>query len=67
MYGNIKSEWSRQGNKTTYRFSIPANTSAQVKLPQGKIVKGLLPVKTKTSAGRIEFELNAGLYELVVE
>jgi hypothetical protein len=32
-----------------------------------KIVKGLPPVKTKTSADRIEFELGAGLYELVVE
>jgi hypothetical protein len=67
MYGNIKSEWSRQGNKTTYRFTIPANTSAQIKLMGQKIVKGLPPVKTKTSADRIEFELGAGLYELVVE
>jgi alpha-L-rhamnosidase len=65
MYGNIKSEWSKQGNKTTYRFTIPANTSAQVKLPKGKIVN--VALKTKTSADRIEFELGAGLYEFVVE
>ncbi len=65
MYGNIKSEWSRQGNKTTYRFTIPANTSAQVKLPQGKIVKGSF--QTKTSADRMNFELGAGVYEYVVE
>ena len=65
MYGNIKSEWSKQGNKTTYRFTIPANMSAQVKLPKGKIVN--VALKTKTSADRIEFELGAGLYEFVVE
>jgi alpha-L-rhamnosidase len=67
MYGTIKSEWRKKGNQTTYRFLIPANTSAQVKLVGQKIVKGLPPVKTKTSADRIEFELGAGLYEVVVE
>lgn len=65
MYGNIKSEWSKQGNKTTYRFSIPANSSALVKLPKGKIIN--VAWKTKTSADRIEFELGAGFYEFVVE
>ncbi|MHA8108711.1 family 78 glycoside hydrolase catalytic domain [Aquirufa sp. A-Brett2-W8] len=67
MYGKIASEWIKKGNKTTYHFTIPANTSAQVKLPQGKILKGLPLEKTKTSADRIEFELGAGLYEFVVE
>ena len=65
MYGNIKSEWSRQGNKTTYRFTIPANTSAQVKLTKGNIVN--VAVKTNTNADRISFELGAGVYEFVVE
>ena len=67
MYGTIKSEWRKNGNQTTYRFMIPANTSAQVKLVGQKIVKGLTGVKTKTSADRIEIELSAGLYEVVVE
>jgi alpha-L-rhamnosidase len=67
MYGAIKSEWRKNGNQTTYRFLIPANTSAQVKLLGQKIVKGLTGVKTKTSADRIEIELSAGLYEVVVE
>jgi alpha-L-rhamnosidase len=65
MYGNIKSEWSRQGNKTTYRFTIPANTSALMKLPNGKILKG--GIKAITSGNRLVFELGAGVYEFVVE
>lgn len=65
MYGKISSEWSKQGNKTTYRFTIPANTSAQVKLPQGKIMN--VAMKTNTNADRMSFELGAGVYEYVVE
>jgi hypothetical protein len=65
MYGNIKSEWSRQGNKTTYRFTIPANTSALVKLPKGKMLKG--GIMASTSGDRLVFELGAGMYEFVVE
>jgi alpha-L-rhamnosidase len=65
MYGKISSEWSKQGNKTTYRFTIPANTSAQVKLPKGKILKG--GIKAITSGDRLVFDLGAGVYELVVE
>jgi alpha-L-rhamnosidase len=65
MYGKIKSEWIKQGNQTTYRFTIPANTSAQIKLPKGKIVN--VAVKTNTNADRMNFDLGAGVYEFVVE
>ncbi len=32
-YGKIDSHWSREGNKLTWKVSIPANTTATVKLP----------------------------------
>jgi alpha-L-rhamnosidase len=65
MYGKISSEWTKHGNKTTYRFTIPANTSALVKLPKGKMQKG--GIKASISGDRLVFELGAGEYELVVE
>jgi alpha-L-rhamnosidase len=65
MYGKISSEWIKQGAKTTYRFRIPANTSAQVKLPLGKLLKG--GVKANTNGDRMIFDLTAGDYEMIVE
>lgn len=33
MYGTIKSEWSVENGEVTFRFTIPANTTATVTLP----------------------------------
>jgi alpha-L-rhamnosidase len=64
MYGKISSEWIKQGKQTTYRFTIPANTSAEVKLPKGKMLKSNFQLKP--GPDRMSFELGAGVYECIV-
>lgn len=34
-YGTIESEWTRDGDKLTWRVVVPGNTSAQVYFPEG--------------------------------
>lgn len=46
VYGKVKSDWRREGGKTVYMISVPANTTAKVVLPSGE--------KTLT-AGEYEF------------
>ncbi len=46
VYGTVKSGWRREGGKTVYMISVPANTTAKVVLPSGE--------KTLT-AGEYEF------------
>ncbi len=36
VYGTVKSGWRREGGKTVYTISVPANTSARVVLPDGE-------------------------------
>ena len=36
LYGTIISKWERCGDKTEYEFVIPINTTAYVKLPDGR-------------------------------
>lgn len=36
VYGKIKSGWRREGGKTVYTISVPANTSARIVLPDGE-------------------------------
>ena len=51
MYGRIESSWERRDDKTIYRFSIPANTSATL----------ILPDKSKKSR-QLKKELSSGVY-----
>ncbi len=41
MYGKIKSAWKIDGDKVTYEFEIPANTTATIILPDGSEEKTL--------------------------
>ncbi len=50
-YGTIESEWTVEGGKITYRFVIPANTSATVTLPHEDYR---------------DMELGSGSYEFVI-
>lgn len=52
MYGTIESSWYVEGEETVFKFTIPANTSATVKLP---------------GEGDEDMELAAGKYEFRVE
>ena len=36
VYGEIKSEWEKKDGKMYFRCSIPANTTATIKLPVSK-------------------------------
>lgn len=36
-YGIIRSEWTRQGNKIHWSVEVPANTTAEVHFPNGKV------------------------------
>ena len=36
VYGTVKSGWRREGGKTVYRISVPANTTARIVLPDGE-------------------------------
>ena len=46
IYGKIKSEWKRDGGKTTYTVTVPANATAKAILPDGDHI---------LSAGKHEF------------
>lgn len=46
-YGKIESAWSRTGNKIRYQVTVPANTAAEIRLPDG-VIKHL-------QSGRYEF------------
>ncbi len=70
VYGKISSQWKKEGNKVTYDFVIPANTSAHVRLliPQGaKITEGGKLVKFTAKANEFQTELGSGSYHWVVE
>ena len=37
IYGDIKSTWTRQEGMITWDITIPANTTATLRLPDGKV------------------------------
>ena len=67
VYGDIQSEWHRDGDALSWDITIPANTSAIVRLPrelqitapQGEGVRSV----TQTDTG-IEIELGSGSYHI---
>lgn len=67
VYGEIKSEWSKTGDTFGWEISIPANTSAIVRLPREMNIttpesEGVRNV-TQDDTG-IEIELGSGTYRL---
>lgn len=67
VYGEIKSEWSKTGNTLDWEISIPANTSAIVRLPREMNIttpegEGVRSVNQTDTA--IEIELGSGTYRL---
>ena len=36
IYGKIRSEWTRDGNKITYRVSVPSNVTVKILIPNGE-------------------------------
>jgi alpha-L-rhamnosidase len=67
VYGEIKSEWTKDNNSFTWDIVIPANTFATVKLPKQLNIaspsgKGIHKVTETDDA--IEIELGSGRYQL---
>ncbi|UGU15764.1 glycoside hydrolase family 78 protein [Sinomicrobium kalidii] len=74
VYGNIRSEWSKEGDKLRFTFEIPANTTATIKLPVSKnaevVLNGkalnnsdLVPDIEKDSKSPV-FRLGSGIYKI---
>ena len=67
-YGQIVSNWRRNGNTLTWQITVPANTTATVKLPSRFGIKpdpsqpGIHSVKE--SGGFVVIELGSGEYTL---
>ena len=36
-YGEVKSSWNREQGETVFSFAIPANCSAEIRMPDGEI------------------------------
>lgn len=72
MYGRIESRWERQGNAVVYTFSIPANTTATVRLPAPSLQSVLLDGKKlsgrkgRLTDGKVVLTLPSGHYQFQV-
>lgn len=67
VYGEIKSEWTKENGMFSWNITIPANTSAIIKLPkeiQINIPSGKGIHKVNQSATGTEIELGSGSYKL---
>ncbi|MFY9154208.1 MAG: family 78 glycoside hydrolase catalytic domain [Prolixibacteraceae bacterium] len=54
LYGKIKSAWKLEGNDFVYEATVPANTTATIKLPGAKINSVSLPDGLKNSVKQSE-------------
>jgi alpha-L-rhamnosidase len=64
MYGRIVSGWSLNGGTTVYSFSVPANTTATLRLRASRVKgvgKGARIVSRKD--GVVVIELQSGNYK----
>ncbi len=70
-YGQIESKWKRNGDKLTWDITIPANTTATIKLPSKFGVKvspdQIKAHSVKESGGVLMVELGSGKYTLQSE
>ena len=57
MYGNIEVDWSKNGNAITYNITIPENTSAIFKAPNGYRLK----------KANKDTELESGIHSILLE
>ncbi|WP_064196114.1 MULTISPECIES: alpha-L-rhamnosidase [Emticicia] len=69
IYGRIESEWNSEGGKTTYKFTVPPNTSAALYLPANKqITESGKKVKIeKTEGDKVVISLSSGSYVFEVK
>jgi hypothetical protein len=68
MYGKISSSWSVKNGRVTYRFEVPANTSAHMTLAVKSGAKMTEGSRHWIAQGDTYVqELASGKYEFVVE
>lgn len=65
--GEVRSEWTRQGDRLTWKITVPANATARVELPsrfgiRPQVGDGIHSVEEKEETTLIE--LGSGTYEL---
>ena len=71
-YGLIESKWKRSGGKLTWDITIPANTTATVKLPESfraiiictKKTGPVMPAQSVMPDGKTTFTLGSGKYTI---
>ncbi|MEN0053706.1 MAG: family 78 glycoside hydrolase catalytic domain [Mucilaginibacter sp.] len=60
-YGKIVSSWQRAGDKVTYKVTIPANSTASITFPKGKVYQAGKPIGNsqpyRITAGKYVFEI----------
>ncbi|WEA03277.1 alpha-L-rhamnosidase [Mucilaginibacter sp. SJ] len=61
-YGNIVSSWQRTGNSVTYKVTVPANSSATISFPAGKVY-----LAGKAINNPALYKINAGSYVFEVK
>ena len=71
IYGEISSEWHKNEKEDIFKFSIPPNTSATVKLPVKKFaeisVNGEQLENYQIISGKTVFELGSGNFNIKAE
>lgn len=69
LYGRIESGWHRENGQIFWECSLPANTSAQIYLPQGTVIRQegdpLCPLEEEE--GCCVWEARAGHYRFVIQ
>ncbi len=65
LYGNIRSEWNKNGGRFEWKITIPGNTSATVRIPKEITLSGSKPKQIKSIsefAGYTEIKIGSGNY-----
>ncbi|MFW6101609.1 MAG: alpha-L-rhamnosidase C-terminal domain-containing protein, partial [Bacteroidota bacterium] len=76
MYGEIRSAWRKKAEGTTFRFTVPFNTSATITLPVDKgkeILEGDAPLSKQQNieiisrkAEKVVLKVGSGRYDFLV-
>ena len=60
-YGKIVSSWLRAGNTVTYKVTVPANSTASITFPEGKVYQDGKAINStqpyKAAAGKYTFQI----------
>ena len=73
-YGVIVSSWERKGKKIHYKIVVPANSTARLYLPDGKIKEGKTTIQKSSNLTvenidktKVVIQLKSGVYNFTVE